>query len=67
MSRCDNQYDYNVFHAGFNHDTGLEKQFYMLRRRSTSTSAAGPSHSRSCNSTGSNAWGMVSDIIVFRL
>jgi hypothetical protein len=67
MSRCDNQYDYNVFHTGFNHDTGLEKQFYMLRRRSTSTDPAGPSHSRSCNATGASAWGMVSDIIVFRL
>lgn len=65
-ARCDNALDYNVFHAGFNFDDGLQKQFYMTRRRTSSTGVAGPSHSRSCNGTDVNSWAMVSDIVVFR-
>ena len=66
MTRCDNALDYNVFHGGFNFDDGLQKHFYMTRRRSSSTGVAGPSHSRSCNGTDVNSWAMVSDIVVFR-
>jgi len=66
MERCDNNLDYNVFHSSFAHDDGLQKHFYMTRRRSSGTGVAGPSHSRSCNGTDANSWAMVSDIVVFR-
>jgi hypothetical protein len=66
MSRCDNDVNYNVFHSSYAHSDGLEKYFYMRRRRTSSTGVAGPSHSRSCNATGSGAWAKVSDIVVFR-
>jgi hypothetical protein len=66
MSRCDNDLNYNVFHGGYSHGDGLEQYFYMRRRRTSSSGIAGPSHSRSCNGTGSGNWAMVSDIVVFR-
>ena len=66
MARCDNDVNYNVFHGGYSHGDGLEQYFYMRRRRTSSSGIAGPSHSRSCNGTGSGNWAMVSDIVVFR-
>ena len=66
MSRCDNDVNYNVFHGSYSHGDGLEKYFYMRRRKAAGDGTAGPSHSRSCNGTGSGNWAMVSDIVVFR-
>ena len=66
MARCDNDVNNNVFHGGYSHGDGLEKYFYMTRRKAAGNGTAGPSHSRSCNGAGSAHWAMVSDIVVFR-
>jgi len=63
--KCDNDLNYNVFHGSYSGD-GLEKHFYMTRRKAAGDGTAGPSHSRSCNGVGSGNWAMVSDIVVFR-
>ena len=59
MVRCDNASS-NVFRLGPD-----PKIFWTTRRRSSSTSSAGPSHGRSCSSAGSGATWELSDIIVW--
>tara|TARA_Y100000034_G_C6798323_1_gene357981 strand:- start:129 stop:698 length:570 start_codon:yes stop_codon:yes gene_type:complete len=60
MKRCDNAAS-NMFRMAPD-----PKVFWTTRRRDSSTSPAGPSHGRSCNSTGAGATWRVSDIVVFR-
>jgi hypothetical protein len=50
MSACDNE-PTNFFHGS--HHTGTFKQFHVTRRRNTSLAGlAGPSHGRTCHSSG---------------
>ena len=62
MHACDNNVT-NFHRSQVNPDP---KVFWTTRRRDSSTTPAGPSHGRSCNSTGTGATWTVSDIIVFR-
>ena len=62
-SACDNDAN-NFLHPGY--QNGDPKTFYMLsRRKTTNSNPAGPVHGRSCNSTGTGSYTIISEIYIF--
>ena len=59
-SACDN--DVTNF---MRYDTGVDRTFTMFSRRNNLSNLAGPIHGRSCNSTGTDSYTIISNIYIF--